>query len=82
MGYDSEYFKEWYLKNREKISERQKKYNRQFVEKHGVSRYMYNKIQERNKRIDKNKRILKEKIEKNTDIFIKKKNKKIILYFD
>ena len=82
MGYDSKYFKEWYIKNREKISERQKKYNQQFVEKHGVSRYMYNKINERNKKIEKNKRILKERTEIKKDIFIKKKNKKIIIYFD
>jgi hypothetical protein len=81
MGYDSKYFKEWYLKNREKVSERQKTYNKQFVEKNGVSRYMYNKIQERNKKIEKNKLFLKTRNENNKDL-IKKKNKKIILYFD
>lgn len=81
MGYDSKYFKEWYLKNREKVSERQKTYNKQFVEKNGVSRYMYNKIQERNKKIEKNKLFLKIRNENNKDL-IKKKNKKIILYFD
>jgi uncharacterized NAD(P)/FAD-binding protein YdhS len=81
MGYDEKYFKEWYLKNREKVSERQKTYNKKFVEKNGVSRYMYNKIQERNKKIEKNKLFLKTRSENNKDL-IKKKNKKIILYFD
>lgn len=82
MGYDKEYFKDWYQNNREKISDRQKRYNKQFVEKHGVSRYMYKKLQERNKIMEKNKVYLKEKKNKIiTNNSIKKKGY-IILYFD
>mgnify|MGYP003111747920 CR=1 FL=1 len=81
MVYDKDYFHKWYLSNKEKIADRQKRYNREFVEKHGVSRYMYNKIKEREKIIEKNKLFLKRTKKINNNNVIKKKEK-IILYFD